>query len=88
MASSEPHGVGTAQEDEALLKVGKKDGDGRQKRITGDRARHSALKARHRELREKFPTALALRTHRALSWLHGPSRRSAASLGPRVSADL
>ncbi len=33
------------------------------------RPRYPALKARHRERREHFPPALALRTHRALSWL-------------------
>ena len=37
--------------------------------VTGTRARYPGLKARHRELREKFSTALALRTHRGLSWL-------------------
>jgi len=34
------------------------------------RPRYPALKARQRELREQFSPALALRTHRALSWLH------------------
>jgi len=31
---------------------------------------YESLKARHRELRDDFPQALSLRTHRALSWLH------------------
>jgi hypothetical protein len=31
--------------------------------------RHAPLKARQRALRDGFPTALALRVHRALSWL-------------------
>ena len=35
----------------------------------GTRLRFPSLKARHRERRGSFPTALALRTHRALSWL-------------------
>jgi hypothetical protein len=30
----------------------------------------TTLKSRHRELRDGFPQPLALRTHRALSWLH------------------
>ena len=30
---------------------------------------YSVLKTRHREVRDNFPQALALRTHRALSWL-------------------
>ncbi len=34
------------------------------------RPRYPALKARQRELRDGFPQALTLRTHRALSWLH------------------
>lgn len=29
----------------------------------------SALKQRHRDERDNYPSALALRTHRALSWL-------------------
>lgn len=33
------------------------------------RPRYAELKARQRELRDGFPPALALRTHRALSWL-------------------
>lgn len=33
------------------------------------RPRYPALKARHRELRARLPQSLALRTHRALSWL-------------------
>jgi hypothetical protein len=33
------------------------------------RARYAELKARQRALRDGFPPALALRTHRALSWL-------------------
>ncbi|MEE4218462.1 MAG: hypothetical protein V2I48_12685 [Xanthomonadales bacterium] len=31
---------------------------------------YSELKTRQREIRDAFPTALSLRTHRALSWLH------------------
>jgi hypothetical protein len=31
---------------------------------------HATLKARQRDIREGFGTGLALRTHRALSWLH------------------
>jgi hypothetical protein len=34
------------------------------------RPRFPALKARQRELRDGFSPALALRTHRALSWLN------------------
>ena len=34
------------------------------------RSPYPALKARQRELRDGFSPALALRTHRALSWLH------------------
>ena len=32
--------------------------------------KHDSLKARQRLIREGFPTSLALRVHRALSWLH------------------
>jgi hypothetical protein len=38
--------------------------------MSGHRLRYPALKERHRELRDRFSPALALRTHRALSWLH------------------
>ena len=31
---------------------------------------HAELKAKHRAVRESFPTSLSLRTHRALSWLN------------------
>ncbi|BAO44987.1 HEPN domain-containing protein [Thiolapillus brandeum] len=34
------------------------------------------LKDRHRELRDDFPQALSLRTHRALSWLHRAEQES------------
>ena len=35
-----------------------------------DRLNHHNLKAHHRETRDKFPEALSLRVHRALSWLN------------------
>lgn len=38
--------------------------------VDNQRLRYPGLKARQRELRDGFPPALALRTHRALSWLH------------------
>ena len=31
---------------------------------------YASLKAMHREVRDRFPESLALRTHRALSWLN------------------
>lgn len=37
-------------------------------------ARHAALKARQRALRDGFPEALSLRVHRALSWLDRAER--------------
>jgi len=35
-----------------------------------DRLNHHNLKTRQRETRDKFPEALSLRVHRALSWLN------------------
>ncbi|QFY91017.1 hypothetical protein D5125_00680 [Magnetovirga frankeli] len=37
---------------------------------------HATLKQRHREEREAYPPALALRTHRALSWLYRAEQES------------
>ena len=38
--------------------------------MTVDMLEHSALKQRHRLVRNGHPTNLTLRIHRALSWLH------------------
>lgn len=40
------------------------------KPMTGSSLEHSALKQRHRLVRDGHPTNLTLRIHRALSWLH------------------
>jgi len=40
------------------------------KSVTGSSLEHSALKERHRLVREAHPTNLTLRIHRALSWLN------------------
>ncbi len=44
--------------------------------VDSHRPRYPALKARQRELRADFPPALALRTHRALSWLNRAEQES------------
>lgn len=40
------------------------------KSMTGSSLEHSALKQRHRQVRDGHPTSLTLRIHRALSWLN------------------
>ena len=40
------------------------------KSMTGTSLEHSALKQRHRLVRDGHPTSLTLRIHRALSWLN------------------
>lgn len=40
------------------------------KSMTGSSLEHSALKQRHRMVRDGHPTSLTLRIHRALSWLN------------------
>ena len=37
---------------------------------------HATLKARQREIRDRFSSSLALRSHRALSWLHRAEQES------------
>ena len=38
--------------------------------MNGSSLEHSALKQRHRLVRDEHPTSLTLRIHRALSWLN------------------
>jgi len=40
-----------------------------------DASNYDNLKAKHRELRDQFPTSLSLRSHRALSWLQRSEKK-------------
>lgn len=44
------------------------------KPMTESSLQHSALKQRHRQVRDEHPTRLTLRVHRALSWLNRAER--------------